>query len=87
MKRGRGKVQKAWETVRKASAYAFSGSFWESAKKAGLKEREIKNALILLEGAGEITIKRSRDGRRLYVLTLRELKKNPVRLDRWIIIR
>ncbi|ASJ00212.1 hypothetical protein [Thermococcus gorgonarius] len=78
------KIKRSWKIVREASRYSLSGNFWEEVKRASLKEKEIKNALVLLEEAGEIRIKRAKDGRKLYVLTLRDIRRNPVKLDRWL---
>ncbi|WP_010477109.1 hypothetical protein [Thermococcus zilligii] len=78
------KIKRAWRIVREASMYSLSGNFWEEVKKAGLNEDEIKNALVLLEEAGEIRIRRGQDGRKLYVLTLRDIRRNPIKLDKWL---
>ncbi|WP_048146769.1 hypothetical protein [Pyrococcus abyssi] len=62
-----------------------SEPYWEEVdRKLGIKEGEAKEVLLFLEDAGEIRIRRAKNGRRLYVLTLRALKENPVTLDRWI---
>ena len=53
-------------------------------KRFGIGEKDIKDALRFLEERGEVRIKRSVDGRRLYVSTLKDIRENPVRLDRWL---
>ncbi|WP_088857107.1 hypothetical protein [Thermococcus profundus] len=85
--RGDRKLELARELVRVASKHSLAEPFWEKVRELGLKPGFVKDALHLLEEKGEVRIKRSVDGRNLYVLTLREIRRNPVRLDRWINLR
>lgn len=52
----------------------FSGEepYWERVEgELKIKEYEAKEVLLFLESIGEIKIRRSKNGRRLYVLTLK----------------
>ena len=78
----------AWKLVKEAAKYSHREPYWELMRKRfGIRERDIKDALRFLEAQGELRIRRSIDGRRLYVLTLRDIRKNPVRLDRWLTLK
>ena len=79
------KIDVAWKLVREAARYARHEPYWEFLKENfGVRVDEIKDALRFLEESGELQIKRSIDGKRLYVSTLKDIKENPVRLDRWL---
>ncbi|HDZ35969.1 MAG TPA: hypothetical protein ENH81_03520 [Thermococcus sp.] len=83
--KGDEKVERAWELVREAARYSNHEPYWEFLKKSfDVYAEDIKEALRFLEEKGELQIKRSTDGRRLYVSTLKDIKENPVRLDRWL---
>lgn len=82
--RGKEKLKLAWKLVRSVARYSTREPFWESVKALGIRPDDVKEALKLLEEAGELWIKRSIDGRHLYVSTLKEIRRNPVRLDRWL---
>ncbi|WP_084213840.1 hypothetical protein [Thermococcus guaymasensis] len=82
--RGEEKVEIAWEIVRKASKHSDSEPFWEVLKSRGVNPEGIKDAMRFLEEVGELQIKRSIDGRRLYVSTLKDIRRNPIKLDRWL---
>ncbi|ASJ09566.1 hypothetical protein A3L11_10115 [Thermococcus siculi] len=85
--RGGEKVERAWGLVREAAKYSHNEPYWEFLKENfGVRAEEIKDALRFLEEAGELEIKRSVDGKRLYVSTLKDIRENPVRLDRWLSI-
>ncbi|NJE47866.1 MULTISPECIES: hypothetical protein [unclassified Thermococcus] len=74
----------AWKLVRSAASLPDAPRFWEEVKSQGVKEEDVKDALRFLEEMGELKIKRSVDGRRLYVSTLKGIRRNPSTLDRWI---
>ncbi|WP_297551089.1 hypothetical protein [Thermococcus sp.] len=78
------KAKLANHLIREVAKLSHEEPFWEAVKKLGLKPEAVKEAMLYLEGRGEIEIKRSSDGKRLWVLTLRDIRKNPVRLDRWL---
>ncbi|WP_297437040.1 hypothetical protein [Thermococcus sp.] len=79
------KVERAWELVRKVARYSNREPYWEFLKQNfEVRAEDVKDALRFLEEKGEIQIKRSVDGRRLYVSTLKDIRKNPVKLDRWL---
>ena len=81
------KVKRAWRLVREAARYAEGEPYWKFLKENfEVRADEIKDALRFLEESGELQIKRSIDGRRLYVSTLKDIRENPVRLDRWLSI-
>ena len=82
--RGERKVKVAWAIVRKAAKYSDSEPFWEVLKSRGVNPEGIKDAMRFLEEVGELQIKRSIDGRRLYVSTLKDIRRNPIKLDRWL---
>ncbi len=82
--RGERKVKVAWAIVRKAAKYSDSEPFWETIKSSGISPDAIKEAMRFLESIGELQIKRSIDGRRLYVSTLKDIRRNPIKLDRWL---
>ena len=83
--KGREKVERAWKLVREAARYAHHEPYWKFLKENfEVRADEIKDALRFLEESGELQIKRSIDGKRLYVLTLKDIRENPVRLDRWL---
>ncbi|NJE04864.1 hypothetical protein E3E36_01590 [Thermococcus sp. M36] len=83
--KGRDKVERAWKLVREAARYSHHEPYWEFLKKNfDVRAEDIKDALRFLEENGEVQIKRSIDGKRLYVSTLKDIRENPVRLDRWL---
>jgi len=82
--RGERRIQMAWAIVKKASRYADREPFWETLKSSGIRPDLIRDAMRFLESAGELRIKRSIDGRRLYVSTLKDIRRNPLKLDRWL---
>ncbi|WP_456368352.1 hypothetical protein [Thermococcus sp.] len=82
--RGDEKEKLANELIREVAKLSHEEPFWESVKKLGLKPDAVKEAMLYLEEKGRIEIKRSSDGRRLWVLTLRDIRRNPVKLDRWL---
>ncbi|NJD99796.1 hypothetical protein E3E26_08380 [Thermococcus sp. LS1] len=83
--KGEEKVGRAWKLVREAAKYAHYEPYWEFLKEAfNVRAEDIKEAMRFLEESGKLEIKRSTDGRRLYVSTLKDIKENPVKLDRWL---
>ncbi|CAD5244668.1 conserved protein of unknown function [Thermococcus camini] len=83
--RGDEKVARAWELVRAAARYSLREPYWDFLRENfEVRAEEVKDALRFLEETGELQIKRSIDGKRLYVSTLKDIRKNPVRLDRWL---
>jgi translation elongation factor P/translation initiation factor 5A len=83
--RGDEKVERAWKLVREAARYSNREPYWEFLKRNfDVRAEDIKDALRFLEENGELQIKRSIDGKRLYVSTLKDIRENPVRLDRWL---
>jgi|GEM_PF-728410 len=83
--RGEEKVRAAWELIRAAARYSRHEPYWEFLKgEFGVRPEEIKEALRFLEEEGEIEVHRSVDGRHLWVSTLKDIRENPVRLDRWL---
>jgi hypothetical protein len=77
----------AWELVRELAKYSRAEPFWEFVRNSfGISSEPVKEVIRYLEEAGELEIKRSADGKRLYVLTLRDIRENPVKLDRWLSI-
>lgn len=77
------KVELAHRLALELASYT-AGRFWDGVAALGLRERDVKALLSFLEERGKLRIRRGRDGRRLYVLTLRELRKSPVKLDEWL---
>ncbi|ASJ07474.1 hypothetical protein [Thermococcus pacificus] len=83
--KGKEKVAIAWKLVHEAARYSNHEPYWEFLKENfEVRADEIKDVLRFLEGRGELQIKRSIDGKRLYVSTLKDIRENPVRLDRWL---
>jgi len=83
--RGQEKINSAWRLVRAVAIYSRKEPYWEFLKKEfGVRAEDVKDALRFLEEKGELQIKRSIDGKRLYVSTLKDIRENPVRLDRWL---
>ena len=82
---GAEKIETAWRLVREAAKFSRHEPYWEFLRKEfGIKSEEIKDALRFLEEKGEIEIHRSVDGKHLWVSTLKDIRENPVRLDRWL---
>jgi hypothetical protein len=82
--KGKERLFWAWKLIRSAASLSDTPRFWERIKSLGVKEEDIKDALHFLEEMGELRIKRSIDGRRLYVSTIKGIRRNPLTLDRWI---
>ena len=83
--KGRDKERLAWRIIRMVAFTPCREPFWECVKReTGLSEKKVKEIMDYLEKAGELTIIRSKDGRHLYVSTLRRIRRSPVNLDRWI---
>ncbi|ASJ13699.1 hypothetical protein [Thermococcus radiotolerans] len=83
--RGDEKVERAWKLVREAARYSNREPYWDFLKRNfDVRAEDVKDALRFLEEKGELQIKRSVDGKRLYVSTLKDIRENPVRLDRWL---
>ena len=74
------------ELIREVARLSHEEPFWEAVRKLGLKPEAVKEVMLYLEERGEIEIKRASDGRKLWVLTLRDIRRNPVRLDRWLVL-
>ena len=85
--RGKEKLKLAHELVKELARHSNKEPFWGEVRKLGLKPDRVKRVMLFLEENGELEIKRSVDGRRLWVLTLRDIKRNPVRLDRWLTLK
>ena len=81
------KLELAREIVRELARYSREEPFWEAIRKLGLKPEHVKEVMLFLEENGEIEIRRSSDGKRLWVLTLRDIRRNPVKLDRWLALK
>ncbi|MCD6372512.1 MAG: hypothetical protein J7L37_03035 [Thermococcus sp.] len=83
--KGEEKVEWAWKLVREAARHSNHEPYWEFIKKSfDVRAEDVKEALRFIEERGELQIKRSIDGRRLYVSTLKNIRENPVSLDRWL---
>lgn len=83
--KGREKKKLAWKVVKEAARYSRIEPYWDFLKRNfDVRERDIKEAMLFLEENGELEIMRSLDGRRLYVSTLKDIRENPVKLDRWL---
>jgi len=78
------RVTLAWQLVRELAKFSREEPFWEFVRGLGLKPETAKEAMLFLEERGELDIKRSRDGKRLWVSTLRDIRENPIKLDRWL---
>jgi len=86
--KGEEKIERAWNLAREAARYSNHEPYWDFLKNAfGVKAKDVKDALLLLEESGKLQIKRSIDGRRLYVSTLKDIRENPVKLDRWLALK
>jgi len=85
--RGREKVELAKELVNELARHSQREPFWEAVRELGLKPERVKEVMLFLEEEGEIEIRRSSDGKRLWVLTLRAIRRNPVKLDRWLALK
>ncbi|NJE07916.1 hypothetical protein E3E31_05170 [Thermococcus sp. M39] len=83
--RGNEKIKTAWRIIRNTAKYSNREPFWEFLQEQfGIRDREIKEIMLFLEETNELKIKRSQDGKRLYVSTLKDIKENPVKLDQWL---
>ncbi len=79
------RIERAWELVREAARYSNHEPYWDFLRETfNVRADDVKEALRFLEENGELQIKRSVDGKRLYVSTLKDIRENPVRLDRWL---
>ncbi|WP_297421689.1 hypothetical protein [Thermococcus sp.] len=84
---GSEKARIAWKLIKEAAKHSNHEPYWDFLKEAfGVKMEEVKDALRFLEEMRELQVKRSVDGKRLYVSTLKDIRENPVRLDRWLSI-
>ena len=82
---GEEKIELARRILKKLIELVDSEPYWEAVEKnVGLKEKEAKEVLLFLERVGELKIRRAKNGRRLYVLTLRDRKENPQTLEKWV---
>ncbi|AEH24627.1 hypothetical protein [Pyrococcus yayanosii] len=85
MTRGEEKIKVGRKILRELAKFSYEEPFWKAVtEKLGISERDVKDIMLFLEDAGVLRIRKSRDGRRLYVLTLRELREHPVTLDKWL---
>ncbi len=83
--KGKDKKRLAWKVVKEAARYSRIEPYWDFLKERfDVRDRDVKEALLFLEEEGELEIIRSRDGRKLYVSTLKDIRENPVKLDRWL---
>ncbi len=83
--KGKDKKRLEWKVVKEAARYSRIEPYWDFLKENfNVQARDVKEALLFLEEEGELEIMRSRDGRRLYVSTLKDIRENPVKLDRWL---
>jgi len=79
------RVRLAWQLVRELARYSREEPFWDSIREMfGLRAETVKEIMFFLEERGKLDIKRSVDGKRLWISTLKDIKENPVRLDRWL---
>ncbi|WP_099211611.1 hypothetical protein [Thermococcus henrietii] len=85
--KGDEKRKLARELVMKLSRYSHREPFWDEVRKLNLKPEKVKEVMLFLEENGEIEIRRSSDGKRLWILTLRDIRRNPVKLDRWLALK
>ncbi|RLF78510.1 hypothetical protein DRN34_01930 [Thermococci archaeon] len=85
LSRGDKKIKVAWSIIKKIAKYSHAEPYWDFLKENfGIREKDIKEIMRFLEESGELEIHRSVDGKRLYVSTLKDIKENPVKLDRWL---
>jgi hypothetical protein len=87
VEKGERKLQIARDIVRELARYSHREPFWETVRELGLRPDHVKEVMLFLEENGEIEIRRSSDGKRLWVLTLRDIRRNPVKLDRWLALK
>jgi len=85
--KGEMKRELARKLVVELARYSHREPFWETVRELGLKPDHVKEVMLFLEENGEIEIRRSSDGKRLWVLTLRDIRRNPVKLDRWLALK
>jgi hypothetical protein len=86
--RGEDRVKIAWKVVREVAKLSDSEPFWNKLKESySIKEKDIKEIMRFLEESNELEIKRSRDGKRLYVSTLKGIKEHPLTLEKWIKVK
>lgn len=83
--KGERKKELAWEIVWRLSRYSLIEPFWDFVRRElKINPEHVKEAMRFLEELGELEIKRSVDGKRLYVSTLKRVRKAPRTLDDWI---
>lgn len=83
--RGDDRVKHAWEVVKVASRHSLKEPFWRTIRETfGVREKDVKEIMRFLEEKKELRILRSSDGKRLYVSTLRKIRKAPKTLDEWL---
>ncbi len=83
--KGKDRKRLAWKVVKEAARYSRTEPYWDFLKKNfDIKAKDIKDAMLFLEENGELEIMRSVDGKRLYVSTLKDIRENPIKLDRWL---
>ncbi len=83
--KGKNRKKLAWKVVKEAARYSRIEPYWDFLKRNfDVKEKDIKEAMLFLEEEGELEIIRSLDGKRLYVSTLKDIRENPIKLDRWL---
>jgi len=85
--KGDKKRELAKKLVMELAKYSHKEPFWETVRELGLRPDHVKEVMLFLEENGEIEIRRSSDGKRLWVLTLRDIRHNPVKLDRWLALK
>jgi len=87
VEKGQKKLQIARDIVQELARHSHREPFWETVRELGLRPDHVKEVMLFLEENGEIKIRRSSDGKRLWVLTLRDIRRNPIRLDRWLALK
>ncbi|WP_297512738.1 hypothetical protein [Thermococcus sp.] len=85
--KGDKKRELAKKLVMELARHSHREPFWETVRELGLRPDHVKEVMLFLEENGEIEIRRSSDGKRLWVLTLRDIRRNPIRLDRWLALK
>ncbi len=85
LSKGEEKIKAAWSIIRKVAKYSHTEPYWDFLRENfGIREKDVKEIMRFLEEVGELEIHRSVDEKRLYVSTLKDIKENPVKLDRWL---
>lgn len=79
------KIKLSWKLVKLVARHAREEPFWNFVREnLKVKPEAVKESMLFLEEKGELRIKRSVDGRHLYVSTLKNIRDKPIRLDRWL---